>query len=114
MLGSDLNRYIRDTIITELKNNEEKKNTEEKKINIKLIEDKINNYLKLIENKITECNCCPNCKQVYIDYDACNSLTCANENCKQIFCGICDMMFNNDDESHRHVSTHGDLFDKQV
>jgi hypothetical protein len=56
---------------------------------------------------------CPRCQLVFYDYKGCNSLTCANNSCKAIFCAIC--LKDCDDNAHpRGREAHGDLYDTDM
>lgn len=44
---------------------------------------------------------CPSCQSVYLDYEACDSLTCPQVSCQMSFCGVCLRLCGLD--AHKHV-----------
>ena len=56
---------------------------------------------------------CPRCELAFFDYNGCNALYCANEECSARFCAIC--LKDCGADAHPHVrQEHGNLFDKAL
>jgi hypothetical protein len=67
-------------------------------------------YNKLVEMLNLKC---PRCQMAFHDYEGCNALKCANQDCRAQFCAIC--LKDCDADAHPHVrEKHGNLFDKSM